>query len=137
MLLGIQEADETAIVVVEAGSDDKQFSSSNEEHYFCQLVYAKCMGITKFIFAVNKIEKPDESNETYSQANFEKTRVSIQTALKKLHIDTSKVMIIPISGLTGENLTTPSQNLSWFQGPTLCSAMNSLPSPKKRPHPES
>lgn len=137
MLDGIQEADEMAIVVVEAGRYEDLFSSSNENHYYCQLVHARCMGITKFIFAVNKIEKPDENKQTYSQETFEKTRDSILKALKKLRIDTNKVMIIPISGLTGENLTVPSQNLAWFQGPTLLSALNALPLPKEHPHPES
>ena len=72
----------------------------------------------------------------YSQENFEKTRDSIQKALNELQIDVRKVMILPISGLTGENLTKPSQNLSWFQGPTLQSALDSLRVPKKQRHPE-
>ena len=38
--------------------------------------------------------------------------------------------------MTGENLIVPSLNLAWFKGPTLLSALDSLPLPKEHPHPE-
>ena len=77
-------------------------------------------------------------------------------ALKKLHFKTLQFMIlkeilkylsflfqssvgfrdadvsyIPVSGLTGENLTHSSNQMSWYTGPTLVDAINKLKPPQR------
>lgn len=39
--------------------------------------------------------------------------------LKNVGYDTEKVLYIPISGWLGDNLDELSENMPWYQGPTL------------------
>ena len=41
------------------------------------------------------------------------------------------VSYIPVSGLTGENLTHSSNQMSWYTGPTLVDAINKLKPPQR------
>ena len=43
----------------------------------------------------------------------------------------SDVSYIPVSGLTGENLTKSSNKMSWYQGSTLVDAINQLKPPQR------
>ena len=70
------------------------------------------MGIKYFVFAVNKMDLVD-----YSEARFNEVLAQIQELQKSLNLQ--NVIAIPLSATEGDNLTQPSEKLSWFKGPVL------------------
>lgn len=51
--------------------------------------------------------------------------------LKKIGYNPDNVPVIPISGWIGDNMIEKSPNLSWFKGPTLLEALDSITPPKR------
>lgn len=70
------------------------------------------MGIRYFVFAVNKMDLAG-----YSQARFREIEAQIGELIKELGLEHST--IIPVSATEGDNVTSPSENLSWYQGEPL------------------
>lgn len=88
-------------------------------------ILASVLGINQVIIAINKMDQVDYREDRYLDA---------VTMIKKLIKDIQspwgqiieKIPFIPISGLTGENLTSTSGKMSWYKGNTLIDALNSL-----------
>ena len=70
------------------------------------------MGIRHFVFAVNKMDLVDYSRET-----FEKIRKEIRILLAEFEYDS--VTVIPVSATEGDNITTRSAMMPWYDGKTL------------------
>lgn len=70
------------------------------------------MGIRHFVFAVNKMDLVG-----YSKERFEEIRQQIDGLVKELSL--ANVLIIPISATEGDNLTTKSKNIPWYEGEAL------------------
>ena len=71
------------------------------------------MGIRYFVFAVNKMDLVD-----YSEERFKEIVDQIQELSKELHL--ASVKIIPVSATEGDNVTTHSDNMPWYtQEPLL------------------
>lgn len=70
------------------------------------------MGIRHFVFAVNKIDLMD-----YSQDIFRSIEGQIGQLVEELGL--TNVKIIPVSATEGDNVTMPSQNMDWYQDETL------------------
>jgi sulfate adenylyltransferase subunit 1 len=78
------------------------------------------LGLKHFVVAVNKMDLVD-----YSQARFEQIREEYLTFSEKLSGDTD-IQIIPISALEGDNVVDKSQNLAWFDGPSLLELLETV-----------
>ncbi len=74
------------------------------------------MGIRHFIFAVNKMDLAD-----YSQERFEEISRSIRALTEDLSL--KHVTIIPVSATEGDNVTVKSDHMPWYQGETLLSCL--------------
>nr|WP_314460416.1 GTP-binding protein [uncultured Clostridium sp.] len=72
------------------------------------------MGIRHFIFAVNKMDLAD-----YSQERFEEISRSVAALTEELSL--KHVTIIPVSATEGDNVTVKSDHMPWYQGETLLS----------------
>lgn len=70
------------------------------------------MGIRYFIFAVNKMDLIQ-----YDQARFEQIEKQIQELSKELKLQ--NVKIIPVSATEGDNVTTKSENITWYDGDAI------------------
>ncbi|KAB1439969.1 sulfate adenylyltransferase subunit 1 [Candidatus Galacturonibacter soehngenii] len=70
------------------------------------------MGINHFVFAVNKMDLVN-----YSQQRFLEIKEDIDMLVKELSLKNSK--IIPVSATEGDNVTKPSENMSWYQDEIL------------------
>ncbi|MEO0327963.1 MAG: sulfate adenylyltransferase subunit CysN [Pseudomonadota bacterium] len=70
------------------------------------------MGIKNVVLAVNKMDLVDFSQETYD---------AIVTDFHEMSKDLSfkDVTAVPVSALTGDNVTERSANTHWYSGPTL------------------
>ncbi len=70
------------------------------------------MGIKHFVFAVNKIDLVD-----YSEQRFNEVVAQIDELVKELSLE--NVKIIPVSATVGDNVTTRSENTPWYDGGSL------------------
>lgn len=51
--------------------------------------------------------------------------------LHKVGYDEKKIRCVPISGWTGDNITTPSDKMKWFKGHTLLESLDDMDPPKR------
>ncbi len=70
------------------------------------------MGIRYFVFALNKMDLVD-----YSEEKFRKIEADIQALAEELRL--YSVKIIPVSATAGDNLTKHSDAMPWYTGITL------------------
>lgn len=70
------------------------------------------MGIKYFIFAVNKMDLAGYSEETFHQIT-----AQIDALSKELGL--ANVQIIPVSATAGDNVTTKSENMTWYDGTSI------------------
>lgn len=70
------------------------------------------MGIRHFVFAVNKMDLVD-----YSEERFEQITKDIEELAEKLQLE--NVKIIPVSATEGDNVTVKSDSMKWYTGETL------------------
>jgi bifunctional enzyme CysN/CysC len=76
------------------------------------LTICSLMGMTKIAVVVNKLD-----GAGYSQQIFEGIRKGLEETLSQLEL--TNVQFIPISALAGDNVVSVSENMPWYQGPTL------------------
>ncbi|MCH5212618.1 MAG: sulfate adenylyltransferase [Oscillospiraceae bacterium] len=70
------------------------------------------MGIRYFVFAVNKMDLVDYSEDVF-------TDIGKQIDELKNELSLENVEIIPLSATEGDNVTVKSDNMSWYAGKTL------------------
>lgn len=72
----------------------------------------KLMGIRHFVFAVNKMDLVN-----YSEQRFNEIVAQIDELKKELSLE--NIYIIPLSATEGDNVTVKSQNIPWYSGVPL------------------
>ena len=78
---------------------------------------------------MNKLETTD-----YNQKKYEELKEAVWSVLKRLGYKLPDVTFVPISGLTGENLTKRASDeklTSWYDGPSLVELLDKLRPPKR------
>lgn len=70
------------------------------------------MGVRKIAVVVNKLDALG-----FSETSFRELTKQLQSVVEKLTLD--DVSYIPVSALTGANITTRAAELEWYLGPTL------------------
>jgi len=81
---------------------------------------ASFLGIKHVVVAINKMDLVD-----YKQSIFEDIKTNYQKITNKLHI--SNTTFIPISALQGDNISSISDNMGWYNGTTLLEFLESCP----------
>ncbi|MGC9403039.1 sulfate adenylyltransferase subunit CysN [Vibrio genomosp. F10] len=97
---------DVAIILIDAR---KGILDQTRRHSFI----SNLIGIKHFVVAVNKMDLVD-----YSQQTFETIRDDYLAFAENLQGETD-IQIVPLSALEGENVASPSQEMTWFEGPTL------------------
>ena len=77
------------------------------------------MGIRDFIFAVNKMDLAD-----YSEDIFMKIKTELDSFMEAF--PHNSVTVIPVSATVGDNITNPSANMDWYTGSTLLEYLEEL-----------
>jgi elongation factor 1 alpha-like protein len=142
MISGAASADVGILVIAattgefEAGFGISSSSSSSssggggcgqtKEH----IIISRGLGVSQLIVAVNKL---DSSDPPWSQSRFQEIQSRIEPFLVSNGFDLKRVTFVPISGLTGVNITkslssSSSVSLlsSWYNGKTLLEAIDSF-----------
>jgi elongation factor 1-alpha len=118
MITGASQADAAVLVC----SAQEGVQTQTREH--AQL--AKILGINQIVVAVNKMDAVG-----FDAQKFESTKASASSFLKAIGYDTSKILFIPYSALTGDNVKEKSDKMAWYNGPTLLAALDTFTVPNK------
>lgn len=122
MITGTSQAD-CSVLMVSASEGEFETGISKGGQTKEHLLLAYTLGVKQLIVCVNKM---DELTVNYSQARFNNITEALSDYLKKIGFNTKAIPFIPISGWKGENLIEKSENLSWYQGPTLIEALDNI-----------
>lgn len=83
-------------------------------------IIASLLGIPHIVVCVNKMDMVDFNEEVFRNICTEFGKMKEFLGLKDVHY-------IPISALKGDNVVNASENMPWYQGPTLLHLLETLP----------
>ena len=78
------------------------------------------MGVRRIIVAVNKMDLVDFAERVFSTIRQEFNGFTQS-------LDGIRFHFVPLSALEGDNVTTPSQRMAWYEGPCLLGLLETLP----------
>ena len=121
MVTGASTAD-AAIILIDAR---KGLLTQTKRHsYICQL-----LGINHTIVTVNKMDLVQ-----YGETRFKEIINEFEEFSKV--IDLHNISFVPISGIKGDNIVTPSKTMAWYEGPSLIKLLENLEIETDRNHSE-
>ncbi len=127
MITGTSQAD-AAILVVSAKKGEFEVGvgpgGQSREHAYL----ARTLGVNQLAVAINKM---DDATVNYSEERFNECKKEMESLLKVVGYDTSKLQFIPVSGWIGDNLAKPSPKMAWYKGATLLDTLNTFQEPAK------
>jgi len=127
MITGTSQAD-VAILVCAAGTGEFEAGFGKEGQTREHALLAYTMGIKQVIVAVNKM---DSTTPPYDKERFDDISKEVADYLKKIGFQLKNVTFVPYSGFQGDNLIAKSEKLTWFKGPTLLEALDSIEPPTR------
>ncbi|CAI8793168.1 sulfate adenylyltransferase subunit CysN [Pseudomonas sp. IT-P291] len=104
MVTGASTAD-VAIILIDGRKG--VLTQTRRHSYLVSLI-----GIRHVVLAINKLDMVDYSKEIYDKIDADYRAFASQIGLQN-------IVTIPMSALKGDNITEPSANTPWYQGPTL------------------
>ena len=119
MVTGASTAD-AAIILIDAR---KGLLTQTKRHsYICKL-----LGINHTIVTVNKMDLVQ-----YGETRFNEIINEFEEFSKV--IDLHNISFVPISGIKGDNIVTPSKKMAWYEGPSLIKLLENLEIETDRNH---
>ncbi|ODS37613.1 translation elongation factor EF-1 subunit alpha [Candidatus Altiarchaeales archaeon WOR_SM1_SCG] len=118
MITGTSQAD-AAVIVVAA---PEGVMPQTKEHAFL----ARTLGISQFIFAINKMDAAKYSEDRYNEVKEELIKL-----VKPIGYKVDEIPFIPISAFVGDNVTKKSENTPWYKGKTFLDALDNFVAPPK------
>jgi elongation factor 1-alpha len=106
------------------GEFEAGFSADGQTREHVLLAYT--LGVRQIIVAINKIDTVE-----YSEERYDYIKTVVGAFLKKIGYDPTKILFVPISGWTGDNMIEKSQNIGWYNGPTLIEALDTIVPPRR------
>jgi len=103
---------ELAILLIDARQGI--VTQSRRHAFICAL-----LGVPRLVVAINKMDLVGYDEEIFSDIEEEYAEFAVRLGLKNL-------MFIPISALNGDNVVTASEQMPWYQGPTLLSYLEDV-----------
>jgi len=77
------------------------------------------LGIRKVVLAINKMDLVDYSKDVFD-------RIVAEYSAFAERIELKDIVAIPVSGLKGDNITSPSDHTPWYHGPTLMAYLETV-----------
>ena len=119
MITGASQADAAVLVVA---ADDGVMPQTREH-----AALAFTLGVGQLIVAINKMDLVGYSQEVYERLKQETTTLLGSIGYR----DASTLLYIPISAFNGENVSKLSTKMTWYKGPTIFEALETLKEPEK------
>ena len=120
MITGTSQADAAMLVV--SAREGEGVMAQTREHAFL----ARTLGVQQLIIIINKM---DAVQPPFNQQRYEEVKKDVEKLLAS--IGYKNIPMIPISGYKGDNIVKKSENLKWYNGPTLLEALDALKVPEK------
>jgi bifunctional enzyme CysN/CysC len=76
------------------------------------LTICSLMGVTKIAVVINKLDGVD-----YIEKVFEEIQEGLKETIERLEI--TNIQFVPVSALAGDNVVYGTENMPWYEGPTL------------------
>jgi elongation factor 1-alpha len=127
MITGTSQAD-AAILVIDSTTGGFEAGISKEGQTREHALLAYTLGVKQMIVACNKM---DDKTVEYKKERYEEIMKEVSAYLKKVGYNPEKIPFVPISGWVGDNMIDRSDKLTWYKGPTLIEALDSLEPPKR------
>lgn len=127
MITGASQAD-AAILVVSAKKGEYEAGMSVEGQTREHIILAKTMGLDQLIVAVNKM---DLTEPPYDEKRYKEIVDQVSKFMRSYGFNTNKVRFVPVVALAGDNITHRSENMKWYNGPTLEEYLDQLELPPK------
>ncbi|MHA1803827.1 MAG: translation elongation factor EF-1 subunit alpha, partial [Promethearchaeota archaeon] len=125
MITGASQAD-AAVLVVSGKKGEMEVgiaaNGQTREHAYL----AQTLGVKQLVVAINKADAYE-----YSEDRFNECKEAVSQLLRNIGFPIKKIHFVPVSGLKGENLTTKSDKMPWYDGPTLIEAIDKFEVPEK------
>jgi elongation factor 1-alpha len=118
MITGTSQAD--AAVVVVAANDGVM--AQTKEHIFL----ARTLGVQQVIIYVNKMDMVK-----YDEKRFNEVKDQVTALLKTVGYKPDQIPFVPGASFPGDNVFKKTTNMSWYKGPSLLEAINSIKEPEK------
>jgi elongation factor 1-alpha len=127
MITGTSQAD-VAILVIDSttGGFEAGISKEGQTREHALLAYTR--GVKQMIVALNNM---DDKSVNWDQKRYDEIKKEVADYLKKIGYNPDKINFIPISGWAGDNMIEKSENMKWYNGPTLIEALDALEPPKR------
>ena len=113
MLTGASHADVAVLVV----SAEEGVQEQTRRHMFL----LKMLGIKQVFVVVNKMDIED-----YKKERFEEVKEQISKLLDSFDYATEEMLFIPVSAMEGDNIYKYSEQMKWYDGPTLIDALDGV-----------
>ncbi|SIQ72501.1 sulfate adenylyltransferase subunit CysN [Aquipseudomonas alcaligenes] len=104
MITGASTAD-VAVILIDARKG--VLTQTRRHSYLVSLI-----GIRRVVVAINKLDMVGYSQEVFEQIDADYRAFASRLGIEHIHS-------IPLSALRGDNITEPSPNTPWYQGPSL------------------
>ena len=82
----------------------------------------RLLGIQHLVFAINKMDLVD-----FDQGRFEEIKQQVKTWLQNASMQIKTIDFVPISALLGDNVTSASKQMNWYNSSTLLEILENLP----------
>jgi len=127
MITGTSQAD-VAVLVIAAGTGEFEAGIAKNGQTREHALLAYTLGVKQMIVLVNKM---DDKSVNWSETRFNEIKNEVSNFIKKIGYNPEQVPFVPISGWLGDNMLEKSTNMTWWKGPTLLEALDSLTPPKR------
>ncbi|OAE30860.1 hypothetical protein AXG93_2615s1150 [Marchantia polymorpha subsp. ruderalis] len=127
MITGTSQAD-CALLMIDSttGSFEAGFSKDGQTREHALLAFT--LGVNQMICCCNKM---DATSPPYSQERYEEIKQEVSGYLELVGYNPENIPFVPISGFQGDNMIEKSENLEWYEGPTLLEALDNLREPER------
>ena len=126
MIAAVSQAN-MIIFVLSAKKPEFEQNATSKGQILEQLIIVYSMGFRRLIVAVSKMDATPDS--PWSQTRFKQICEKTKAVAKKTGFNPKHVTFVPVSGLTGDNISKKSENMDWYDGPTLLQAMDGFEKP--------
>ena len=118
MITGTSQADAAILVVA---CQHGVMAQTKEHLWLC-----RTMGVQQIAILINQMDTVN-----YDQAKYNKVCDDVKALLKAVGYKIEKINFIPASAYKGDNITKKSENLKWYNGPTLLEQFDLFDIPAK------
>lgn len=117
MISGAAKAD-AAVLIIDAREGVRE--QSRRHGYLLSL-----LGVRNIVVVINKMDLVD-----FDQAAFERVRDEYLAFLSEIGVE--PLQVIPLSAFTGDNVTTRSAKMPWYEGESFLGSLERFASPEKQ-----